>query len=296
MDTRAWQSMQAKLAPNPAAALGRSYVWGGTLATLVATVFVLTALALLLGLTEPPITAESLTRQNTWMIILEVVCLRATWNVVSHGNNFFLVNRRLGWVSVASGAIAFALVFLALVRELRTLPHSGGVLEGEFTWRSAVQVGVLWCGLLLLRKGNSLFAASKRLMTGTVRKPRDLTGVDYGLYLRTFDEDRRLSGVQRFSPIKRALRSLFVVEMSEEELLIDALSPTDATMVTVGRPGEVMPHIGAWRVYLPLEEWQAPVREFIRGTWCSCSAGARARCGSWRKRCAYCRRNGSSSS
>ncbi|MFJ6676747.1 hypothetical protein ACIQMJ_37080 [Actinosynnema sp. NPDC091369] len=265
MDTRAWQSMQANLAPNPAAALGRSYVWGGMVATLIAAVFLLTGSWFLLGLTEPPISVESLTRQSTWMVILEVVCLRMTWNVVSHGNNLFLVSPRLGWVSVSSGAIAFVLVFLALLRDLRALPHSGGVLEGEFTWRTAVLVGVLLCGLHLLRQGNSLFAASKRLLTRTVRRPGDLADVDYSLYLRTFDEDHRLSGVQRFSPIKRALRSLFIVEMSEEELLIDALSRMDATMVTVGKPGEVVPHIGAWRVYLPLEDWQAPVRRFMRG-------------------------------
>ena len=60
------------------------------------------------------------------------------------------------------------------------------------------------------------------------------------------------------------VRDFFVVPRPEELPLVDALTTNDVPMVTVGRPDEASPAVGAVRMYLPRDDWQAPVRELMR--------------------------------
>lgn len=69
------------------------------------------------------------------------------------------------------------------------------------------------------------------------------------LYLRSFDDDRRAAR------IKGAL--------TEEEHLRSVVSQI-GPFVAIGRPGESLPSVGAMRVYVGDERWQATVEDLLR--------------------------------
>jgi hypothetical protein len=232
-------------------------------ATGAGTVLTMGNLILLFGITGLPTTFADLLKESTWRLILDVACLYTMWSVISNGNNFFGVYRPAGYSFCLSGAFAFVIVARDLVITAAHLRVTAVVLQDLST--AAMILGSFLAGALLLRAGNVQFARARRYLTQVVQDPSDLRGLGYSLYLRTFGQDDELSGAQAFTLPKRALRSLFVVELPEEALVADALSNDDTPMVGVSRPGEPAPHVGAFRVYLPRADWKPQVRELIEG-------------------------------
>lgn len=220
-------------------------------------------LILLFGITGVPTTFADLLKESTWRLILDVACLYVSWLMISNGNNFFGVYRPTGYVYCFSGAFAFVVVTRDLVITAAHLPVTAAMLQNLLT--TAMILGSILAGALLLGAGNVRFARARRYLAQVVQDPGDLRGLGYSLYLRTFGQDDELSGAQSFTRPKRALRCLFVVELSEESLVADGLSGDDVPLVGVGRPGEPAPHAGALRVYLPQTDWKPQVRELMEG-------------------------------
>jgi hypothetical protein len=218
---------------------------------------------LLLGITGLPTTFAELWEESTWRLILDVVCLYILGRMISNGNNVFGVSRPLGYLGCLSGAFAFIAVVGDLVRATVHLSLTAVVLRDLLA--PATILGALLLGALLLRTGNIRFAHARRYSAEVVQHPGDLRGLDYSLYLRTFDLDDELSGPQSFTRTKRGLRSLFFIELPQEMQVADALSNDEAPLVGVGRPGEPAPPVGAFRVYLPHADWKPQVRELIEG-------------------------------
>ncbi|GKQ40322.1 hypothetical protein [Streptomyces sp. A012304] len=263
MTTNSWESLQRKLEPNPQQFMAWPIMIGGMGATALGVAFVVFNLGLLFGVDGLPVSFEDLRNASSWRLILGIACLHACWSVINHGNNLFGVYRPAGYSWCLSGAFGFVVVARDVVMTAMDLSTTVAALRDAHT--AAVLFGGLLAGMLLLRLGNRRFARARRYLAPVVREPEDLRGLDYGLYLRTFRQDRALSGAQPFTPAKRAVRSLFVVELTEEAMLADALTSDIAPMVAVGRPGEPAPPVGALRVYLPGEDWQSYVRGFIEG-------------------------------
>ncbi|MDX8030240.1 hypothetical protein SK803_08455 [Lentzea sp. BCCO 10_0856] len=75
------------------------------------------------------------------------------------------------------------------------------------------------------------------------------------LYLRGFDDDPDAAVIDA---LPGALSAGMLSIHTREEHLIGALGAF-GPVVAVGRPGEQVPHLGAARFYLPVEDWQAGV-------------------------------------
>lgn len=128
----------------------------------------------------------------------------------------------------------------------------------------AVSVFPLILGIVLLAKGNTLLREGGRHVQGIISSPKDLVAGSYALYLRSFEEDPKLARLHRIPPPSALFRAYFTSGNSEEERLADALTWAGLP-VSVGQPGERVPRIGVPRMYLPLHDWQEPVREMMRG-------------------------------
>lgn len=112
--------------------------------------------------------------------------------------------------------------------------------------------------------GNSVLRRAAQYYANVIASPDDLTPGSYSLYLRSFNDDRRLASPHRVPLIGGWLSGTFSLSHTEEERLSAALSWA-GPVVAVGEPGERVPHAGATRMYLPLDNWKGPVRELMRG-------------------------------
>jgi hypothetical protein len=258
-----WELLVPKLAPNPQQYKVGPAMVGAMVATTGGVVLTSGSLILLTGLSGIPDSFADLGKESTWRLILGIACLYVLWLVISRGNNFFALYRPAGYSWVLTGAFAFVVVVRDLVTTAMNPEVTGGVLRDPLS--ASLTLGNFLAGALMLRTGNARFAWARRYQAPVVRNPRDLRGLEYGLYLRTFEQDHVLSGAQPFTLGIRALRSLFVTELPEEGQLADALSSDNVPLVGVGRPGEPAPPVGALRVYLPHEDWKPQVRDLIEG-------------------------------
>lgn len=263
MTTNSWDTLRPKLAPNPQLAKAGLIRLTAMAFTTAGTMLALGSLLLLLGAAGPPVSLGDLGKESTWRLILGIAGLFVMWSVISNGNNVFGVSRPLGYVMYLGGVVGLVVMARDLVITTVHFQTTASVLRNP--WLTAEIFGSVLVGALLLRAGNVRFARASRCQAQVVRHPADLRGLGYSVYLRTFGLDDDLAGVQAFSRPKRALRSLFVTEDTEEGLVADALSTSDEPMIGVGRPGEPAPPVGALRVYLPDADWQPQVRELIQG-------------------------------
>jgi len=78
------------------------------------------------------------------------------------------------------------------------------------------------------------------------------------LYLRSFQDDQKAA----VSPGESGLQMFTGTAATEEEQLCRALSEL-GPFITIGRPGEKLPELGAARFYVSHEEWQDRVRELM---------------------------------
>lgn len=263
MTTNSWDALRPKLVPNPQQYKAWPIMLRAIGLTSAGAALTVGSLVLLFGITGLPTTFADLAKESTWRLILDVACLYVLWSMISNGNNLFGMHRPAGYSFCFSGAFAFVVVGRDLVITAVHLPVTAAVLQDLST--TAKILGSFLVGALLLGAGNVRFARARRYLAQVVQDPGDLSGLGYCLYLRTFGQDDELSGAQSFTLPKRALRSLFVVELTEEALVAAALSDDDAPLVGVGRPGEPAPHVGALRVYLPQTDWKPQVRQLIEG-------------------------------
>jgi hypothetical protein len=258
-----WGALHPKLAPNPEQHKAGPILLGAIVATAAGVALTFGNLTVLFGVTGVPTTFAHLREGPTWRLILEVACLYVMWSVIWNGNNFFGLYRPAGYTWCFIGAFGFVVVARDLIITVVRLEVTTVVLHDPLG--IATISGSILLGALLLRTGNVRFARARRYLAQVVREPADLHGLGYSLYLRTFGQDDALSRPPSFVRPKQFLRSLFVVEETEELQVVDALANDDAPMVGVGRPGEPAPHVGALRVYLPNANWKPQVRELIEG-------------------------------
>jgi hypothetical protein len=112
--------------------------------------------------------------------------------------------------------------------------------------------------------GQDVLRFSRRHLTKIIRDPAQLDRESFGLYLRSFPKDALQATPQRL-PLRglMPLVRLFVTGRSEEEQIAAALKRSVGPLIAVGTPGEVLPYVGASRMYLPLDDWQGPVRRLL---------------------------------
>ena len=106
-----------------------------------------------------------------------------------------------------------------------------------------------------------MFTRAKKLGALTVEEALARDRRQPIVYLRSFEADKAdeivratqtvLSGVRRRGP-----------RQSREEEIAERLSAA-GPVVALGRPGEALPQLGAARVYVPDEAWQAQVKDWL---------------------------------
>ncbi len=262
MTERSWNSLEPKLAPNPQEFL----VWPTLIMAFVTYtggwVLVSIPLILLFAVNGIPTNWADLGEESTWRLVADMVGLYMMGRMITNVNNFFGLSRPLGYISCAFGVWGIAWIAVDLVSTATNVRLTAALLQDP--WMLATLLGTLLAGAVALRVGNTGFRKARQHMTKIVVSPKDLHGLEYSLYLRTFDRDRELSAPQPFSVVKRAFRSLFFTEFPAEVSLADAMSSDQVPMICVGRPGEAAPPAGALRVYLPREGWKPRVHDLMK--------------------------------
>lgn len=107
-------------------------------------------------------------------------------------------------------------------------------------------------GLLLICFSFLLIPLQRYQAKNRERRPVNLTTDDYALYLRCFNDDRLTA---RY-PGREVL--------SEEESLMRVVEKIGKP-VAIGCPGDKTPPLGAYRIYVEDNEWQAKVTELVEG-------------------------------
>jgi hypothetical protein len=136
---------------------------------------------------------------------------------------------------------------------------------GDNPWWAPLAVAALVAmGIALVSMGNAILRTGVQYFDKVIASPDDLTPGRYVLYLRSFQDDRRLSRPHRLPLIGGWLTGAIALGEGEEERIRAALSWA-GPLVGVGTPGERVPRAGARRLYLPGDDWQDPVRTLMRG-------------------------------
>ncbi|MFJ4978401.1 hypothetical protein ACIP6X_24160 [Streptomyces coeruleorubidus] len=110
------------------------------------------------------------------------------------------------------------------------------------------------------------FAVSKRgkQYRQVIPSLKEMTGEHYLLYLRPFVFDSALAHPLNEAP-GRYTRSPFELPgQSYEEFMVWQFRSL-GRVIAVGQPGERLPHIGAERGYLPVDDWKDTVSRLIQG-------------------------------
>lgn len=127
-------------------------------------------------------------------------------------------------------------------------------------WVITVAAVFLLLTLGVLARTNSLSRAFLRF-SNEICRLNDLRE-PYVLYLRTFDDDRRLARPQPLPFPLNILRSIFWFGYTEEQLFVHALRSV-GPVVAAGRPGQQVPHVGAQRIRLG-HDWQDEISVLMR--------------------------------
>jgi uncharacterized RDD family membrane protein YckC len=159
-----------------------------------------------------------------------------------------------GVILTAAGAI---LVGFAVLMGKASF-QGGGKIEGAgIAGVIAVVSGLL--GVWLYRLGRRLKAQSaQEILTNDPRPPV--------LYLRSFAADSKAagrieSGMENFMYGVSAFHGL-ATEEEQLAMVVDRVGP----LLAVGRPGELLPLLGAGRFYVTDNDWQEKVRDLIRSS------------------------------
>ncbi|MFI9029614.1 hypothetical protein [Streptomyces sp. NPDC053560] len=145
------------------------------------------------------------------------------------------------------------------------------LLAEPASWMSGVFFTLGPMGVYAFSRSRRLFLKGRRHLKLPLASPSVLRPGSYVLYLRSFEDDKARSALQKqfFTSangvppdVMGGLIGLVTSSRDEEEHIADALRPV-GSLVAVGAPDEVLPFAGAVRMYLPKNSWQEPVRDLM---------------------------------
>jgi hypothetical protein len=170
-----------------------------------------------------------------------------------------------GWVMRLVGGAVAALAGEEPHTAFMTASDPGSNKLPSPTVLTLLSIVAIVLGLALFGAGLSVGRRARRHLVHIIRSPAELGSRSYVLYLRPFRQDVTASGIAP-SPAHGtpALETWRSGRTHEERLarMFREFGP----MVTVGRPGENLPAgAGAYRYYLPRDDWRDPVRGLIDG-------------------------------
>ncbi|MBQ0986798.1 hypothetical protein KBZ10_20230 [Streptomyces sp. F63] len=131
-------------------------------------------------------------------------------------------------------------------------------------WRALLTgIAMIAAGAVAVALGARLSRHGRRHTARIIERPEELADNSFVLFLRPFEEDRKLYEVKAANT--RSLRARYSAPISRtyEEEIVWSLRRRFGRVVAVGRPGERLPLPGAHRFYLPLDDWQPVVSDLI---------------------------------
>lgn len=177
-----------------------------------------------------------------------------------------------GWALLGIGVGVFADAMFDSIKSVppgTTLDRLGtGVAVVDWSEAARRQVQIL-AGIMLAVSGTHCRMLSRRLLAPIVAVGDREPG-SFVLYLRPFDDDARLAGLESWPRSRAAalpqlwFHELVLCGRSEEEHLVDILKSSGTrTVLAVGAPGDWRPPGGATRVYLDDRDWKSGVLDLL---------------------------------
>jgi hypothetical protein len=118
--------------------------------------------------------------------------------------------------------------------------------------RAVCGVAPLITGLRVLSLSGRLLRRGRHRCADVIDSFDSLHGTRYVLYLRPFANDVTMAAL------------FFPSRLTQEEALVQRFARF-GRVVAIGRPGELLPPVGAVRGQLPLDDWHGPVSRLIAG-------------------------------
>ena len=168
----------------------------------------------------------------------------------------------LGWTT---GALGLLLLFSGtLLYEVLFSEARGDVAQTPLWIRLAIMAAALAVGSLLFGASAVLVKHGKRQLRRSIASFDTLNGQRYLLYLRPFSVDAALATSPTEAPGWYTRSPFELPGLTHEDFVIRQFRDV-GRIVAIGQPGERLPELGAERGYVPLDDWQTPLSELIRG-------------------------------
>ena len=158
---------------------------------------------------------------------------------------------RTAGIALLVAAFPFSIAIAALLSLLIESRWPDAVPASALAWGVFGALGspMLIGGIRMINRSRQLRAAHAPVVSAPDTRPPVL-------YLRAFDADARLA-----APPPLAQINPFVISTGEENL-IEALQGI-GPVIAIGRPGEPLPPLGAQRIYVGDDAWQAKVLDLM---------------------------------
>ena len=170
---------------------------------------------------------------------------------------------RYGWTLRLAGTVVGLTSYL-LFRVGLTSDQIPRMLTVLWWARAVGGLVGLFLGLRLWAAGRRLVVRGKRHSADAIESFESLSGTRFVLYLRPFTNDQLMAALNADVQGGGAqVQSLFFLSgLTQEELLVRRFARF-GRVVAIGRPGELLPPVGAVRGQLPLDDWQGTVSSLI---------------------------------
>lgn len=143
------------------------------------------------------------------------------------------------------------------------LMTSGMYLTGPAILGESISLMRLLAGTLITGSGGALLIVARRLRQSRFNQVAGLSDLSncgtHVLYLRSFEEDRYFNWLQTIHSVLGGIP----LYKSPEEHVTEILEEL-GTVIAIGRPGELLPPVGASRIYIIEGDWQSEVVRLLK--------------------------------
>ncbi|GAA1288211.1 hypothetical protein [Saccharothrix xinjiangensis] len=196
-------------------------------------------------------------RRSTWvMAVVSGACyclmsLLLMAYCANYGLDRAFALHAAGWRTASPADVLVGLVLVMVVDFVQLLAESwqDGVAPAWRVGYTVLSVLGLYLAFRLLDAGKGLLRHSRRNLAGVLGDPEDVRGQRFALYLRPFRDDALQASVQQDRVFGLPLNRVLTSGRTEEEQIAAAFRRF-GPMVAVGTPGELLPYVGAMRLYL----------------------------------------------
>jgi hypothetical protein len=195
---------------------------------------------------------------------LDSVCELPAKPVRAQSRAAGLAERAAGWTMKVIGMSGlWGAVWAIWILGWSTGPSTHSKL-GNLEWFALI-LFFFAAGYWIFGAGRDLDVSGRRHLAPILNSPRQLPDRSFVLYLRSFKDDELRERVERPLSVDREglVTYLRLSRLTQEEQLVSAFRSA-GRVVSLGRPGERLPRLGALRIYSSDDTWQEMVLDLLR--------------------------------